>query len=335
MSDKQIIFEPIDDKYTYGKYNDLKIIIMNSNKYINANKLCKEYKKDFNNWKDNKSSIQLITEVDKYILSEEISINENKSLIEIKGEKNQVINGTYVHELLIHNIINWISAQCVIKVSKIINCYIKNEFNNEIKLKNIKITELKKKKSELFNQNNELNLKIYDMIINNKLLKKSNKKLEKNNNDITDNHEEINEKLYIVKKKLKYAYKMIDLCIENNLSKIENINVSIVILKCTKKNPVFQYIFIRESESDINKIIKNKVKDKYDEILRIDNVTNLVNFWNLLKSKLENKVEYCGYEINLIEINENEFLNIIQQVYEKIKNILNDEFNIDSDLNSE
>jgi hypothetical protein len=45
MSLNQIIFEHIDNKYSYGKYGDFKVIMMTSNRYINATKLCKEYNK--------------------------------------------------------------------------------------------------------------------------------------------------------------------------------------------------------------------------------------------------------------------------------------------------
>jgi hypothetical protein len=60
MSLNQIIFEHIDDKYSYGKYGDFKVIMMTNNRYINATKLCNEYNKQINNWLRNDGNKQLI-----------------------------------------------------------------------------------------------------------------------------------------------------------------------------------------------------------------------------------------------------------------------------------
>ena len=98
MSLNQIIFDNIDNKYCYGKYGDFKVIMMTSNRYINATKLCKEYNKKFKHWNENKSNIELINEVDKRIIMEG---NNNKSIICIKWGRNIITRGTYVHELLI------------------------------------------------------------------------------------------------------------------------------------------------------------------------------------------------------------------------------------------
>jgi hypothetical protein len=57
-------------------------------------------------------------------------------------------------------------------------------------------------------------------------------------------------------------------------------------------------------------------------LYRINNVANSINPWNRLKEKLKNKVEYCGNELNLIEIIELELLDNIKLVYEKRKDII-------------
>jgi len=119
MTLNQIIFEHIDDKYAYGKYGDFKVIMMTKNRYINATKLCKEYSKDFFNWKQNKNNQELINEVEIDIYSA-----DNKSIILINGGRNQIITGSYVHPLLMDNIIDWIRKPC--------NIY--NEYNIVLKL---------------------------------------------------------------------------------------------------------------------------------------------------------------------------------------------------------
>ena len=123
MSLNQIIFEHIDDKYSYGKYGDFKVIMMTSNRYINATKLCNEYNKRFDNWLKNDGNKQLINCVNnklvnsmaqKRAIKNNISIplkeriENNQAIIIIKGGKHRQLWGTYVHELLMDNIIKWI-----------------------------------------------------------------------------------------------------------------------------------------------------------------------------------------------------------------------------------
>jgi len=59
-------------------------------------------------------------------------------------------------------------------------------------------------------------------------------------------------------------------------------------------------------------------------------VSHSVNIWNRLKEKLRKKVEYCGNEINLIDINENDFIDTIKLVYDKRKEIIISDNNDDT-----
>ena len=117
----QIIFKHIDDKYAYGNYGEFKVIIMKSNTYINATKLCKEYNKEIKNWKENKNNKELINEVEKDIINSAVDkpTAENKSFIVVNtsnnNQKNKLISGTYVHQLLIPHIASWISLNKKIK----------------------------------------------------------------------------------------------------------------------------------------------------------------------------------------------------------------------------
>jgi hypothetical protein len=97
MSLNEIIFNHIDDKYAYSKYGKFTVIMMTSNRYINATKLCKQYGKEFKHWIRNDSSKELIEEVKK-----EISVCGYTQPI------NQLICGTYVHEKLMNSIIEFI-----------------------------------------------------------------------------------------------------------------------------------------------------------------------------------------------------------------------------------
>jgi hypothetical protein len=148
MTLNQIIFEHIDDKYAYGKYGDFKVIMMMKNRYINATRLCNESKRRFDNWLRNESNKQLINFVNNKLdynsipqnrgiennnlIANKIALENNKSIIIIKGGNNQLICGTYVHELLIPHIACWISPEFGIKVSEIVNSFISNEYINLI-----------------------------------------------------------------------------------------------------------------------------------------------------------------------------------------------------------
>ena len=94
----------------------------------------------------------------------------------------------------------------------------------------------------------------------------------------------------------------------------------------------------RKSNKKINKENYTKIKfttsDGLEEISRIDNVANSKNLWHRLKEKLKKKVEYCGNEMNLIDITEEELWNTIKLVYDKRKEVtINDD--IESNSNSD
>ena len=55
-----LISQDINDEYGYAKYLSHDVIIMKKNGYINMTKLCDQYGKAFRNWKQNKSSQELI-----------------------------------------------------------------------------------------------------------------------------------------------------------------------------------------------------------------------------------------------------------------------------------
>ena len=213
-----------------------------------------------------------------------------------------------------------------------------------VKLKN-KIDKKNEKISDQFNQINELikktdnqNLKIDELLKYSKKAEKQNRKLEQKLDDTNETLGDIKEELTDTNKKLGYACKKLDVAVEDRSPKTEEHDKyeSIAILKCTKKKALFRYYCIRGQLYHVNKRIKKKtIEEKYEEILRIDDVTNSVNLWNRSKEKLRKKVEYCGNEMNLIEINEDEFINTINIVYDKRKEITIDENNNVSDSESE
>ena len=137
-----IIFQDINDRFAYGLYLNMRVIIMKENGYVNATNLCNLENKEYRQWKRNQYAQELIRELEKLT-------RENSPGLEIVVNKGPIdISGTNVHSDQIPHIASWCSAQFAIKVSKIVNVYAINEFklqiaekDRTIEDKNIKINE--------------------------------------------------------------------------------------------------------------------------------------------------------------------------------------------------
>ena len=62
-----LCFEVIEDDFHYAQYGPFKVVMRKSDAFINATHLCKMGGKRFTQWKDNKSSIELVDAVNKEI----------------------------------------------------------------------------------------------------------------------------------------------------------------------------------------------------------------------------------------------------------------------------
>jgi len=114
----------IDDDYSCMQCGKLNIILMNKNGYINANKLCSNAGKEFRKWKENKISLELISE-----LSISLDIPA-KDLMEIPNVKNE-LRGTYIHQQLIIHVAYWCGPNFAIKMGKWINEWRKYSPDND------------------------------------------------------------------------------------------------------------------------------------------------------------------------------------------------------------
>src|ERR1700709_569051 len=119
-----ITFQSVDNEYEWGTYFDLNVLIMSRNGYMNATKLCQDGGKRFDNWLRNQGSKDLINEFE----SAAINVGDGRSLtILITGGNNPEYRGTYADPDLITHIASWVSAKLALKVSKIVNEYIKRD----------------------------------------------------------------------------------------------------------------------------------------------------------------------------------------------------------------
>ena len=94
-----LIIEGINERFSWALYGDFRVIMMNSNGYINATKLCQLGGKEFKHWNETKQASELIEEVKKYI---------NNPIILIKNNNKQKVWGTYVHPELLKHIFYWV-----------------------------------------------------------------------------------------------------------------------------------------------------------------------------------------------------------------------------------
>jgi hypothetical protein len=134
----EIVYEPINQDYGWGKYGEFKVLIRRRDGYVNATKLCKEGGKEFFHWSSNEASKRMANE-----LSTSLGIPRDGLFQVIVGGIDADLRGTYVHQDLVPHIASWISPQFAIKVSRIVNDFIVCQYEQAIREKNGEISQLK------------------------------------------------------------------------------------------------------------------------------------------------------------------------------------------------
>jgi hypothetical protein len=333
----QIIFEHIDEEYAYGKYAEFIVVMRKTDRYINASKLCSDYKKRFDNWTRNDGNKELINIVNNKLIQNRITSKSrlssdtnnqvyNPSMIQITTKKHgTILRGTYVHELLIPHIASWISPVFGIMVSEIINSHIASEYiktiqekDNAIKQKDDKIDELKLMMQEMKQRSEEAEKRAEER---DKKATKRSKKLEDKLDDTNVKLDVINEELIETKHVLKSTSKKLNIAVEDRVIKPEDENILeyFILLKNRRKNPDYKYYAIRGQKRYISIKLNQKLNDKYKEVFRISGTPNSVDILNKLKKNLGKKIKTSLNNINLETINEEEFIETIKQVYDERK----------------
>src|SRR5277367_4265484 len=152
-----ICFEHIKDDYWYGAYGEFRVVMMKTNGWVNASKMCKDGGKLFKNWLANEASQRLIRALEEQLghqasdstLAESslsvsytsagipaeasnsgsLSVSVCKTvLFDRATEIGSLISGTYVHALLIPHVACWISEVFALKGGEIINQYLVSEY---------------------------------------------------------------------------------------------------------------------------------------------------------------------------------------------------------------
>jgi len=93
-----------NDAFSYGMFNEYRVIIKNDDGYINATKLCKDGGKEFRKWKANANAHEFVTR-----LNDSGEILRDDLMQVIMDGKKYAVRGTYVHHALMPNIIEWMN----------------------------------------------------------------------------------------------------------------------------------------------------------------------------------------------------------------------------------
>jgi hypothetical protein len=282
---KNIIFKKIDDKFSYGKYGQFSVILMNKNGYVNATKLCNMGGKKLMHWNENKTSDNLL-----YTLSKITNIPKDELTIIVHGDNKSIVRGTYVHPKLICPIAQWISSEFTFKVSDIVDEYfIKEAIEEKNKL-------LKKKDDKI----DTLNKKIDMILKDTSKIKQQNKELKKQNIRLEDKQDKMLTKLETV---------CIDRVVPTGYSKdiahlllIKN-NIDLEESDSDSDDDIenYEYTVLRIMENSLNTTYSKHKKryPKCTELLNIEGSPNAIILWKRVKDTLKKDIVVNGSNFNL------------------------------------
>lgn len=294
MALTSIIYEQINDKYSRGKYGEFEVIMMTSNTYINATKLCNQYYKDFTQWKRNDGSDNLIIEVDTYLQSF-TTIQNSSNKVQVPGNSqgpqyksiiiiNTGINnlrGTYVHPLLIPHIASWISPKFAIKVSHIVNdrmtMYLRNE-NSELKMMIKQLSD--KNDKEFATLNEKIDNITDDLQVNTEILEQS----------------------------------VVDRSVKPDDS---SLTCQFVLLSSGDSEDLREYYPIRRQKKTMSHAI-NKLKQEFPiVVLTINCVPNSIYLWTNIKKheSLKGSMDFIDSNVFMLNITEDDFKNRIMTIF--------------------
>jgi len=200
---------------------------------------------------------------------------------------------------------------------------ITHKHNEEMKKNN---EEMKKYNEEIKKHNEEMK------IINNELIKRSQKmelqlndtleKLDETHNILGETKDELeitNEKLDTTDKTLNIVANKLNIAVKDRViyTKKKSTIEFFVIMK--NLNAEYKYYIIRGQHLYITS--KKEQLYGFVEIKKLECVPNATILWNLIKEQLKNSIDYCGNKLNLININESEFIEKIEIIYDLRKEV--------------
>jgi hypothetical protein len=132
----ELIYEPVNEEYGWGKYGTFKVLIRRKDGWINVTKLCKDGGKELKHWNENDTSKSLVQ-----VLKSSVGIPTDV----LTGGQDCIIRGTYAHPFLVPHIASWISPEFAFRVSRIVNDHLVREYREQIREKNTQLDEMVEK----------------------------------------------------------------------------------------------------------------------------------------------------------------------------------------------
>jgi outer membrane murein-binding lipoprotein Lpp len=311
------IFEQIDDKCSHGQYAEFKVIIMTSNSYINAAKLCTDYGKRFTNWLALKAAKKLMNELGDHISAAYNPAAEQPACIELKGG-NPKTRGTYVHPLLVPHIAGWISTKFAFKVSKIVNDFISYEYKQKI--------------NKLTSSNNTLLSEKLTLIEEVRLLRQETReatsKLLEENKEIKEKADTIITQNVTLNNKvdnLQGIINRIETKLKSNGSNIpanDALKESIIIMQ---KDDIIT--FIRAQNRAVKQSMRNKKNQGFGLVDGVSDIASTVGTLNVVKSQLLSDGHICKVDsrmyndVKLVDITALDLVRIITTVNNNCKTL--------------
>jgi len=201
------------------------------------------------------------------------------------------------------------------------------KLKSKIIIKNEKIDTLESKIDEILLSNKELlhSNKHMENLMNKANLKldETLEKLDETNEKLDDTKEELeetNEKLDHNDKTLNNISKKLDIAVEDRVIKTKKTSTLEYFVVMKNETTEYKYYIIRGQKRYIK--LKQDKLENFTQIKILECVPNASILWNLMKESLKNKVEYFGNKLNLIKITEEYFLNKIDDVYNKRKEVV-------------
>jgi|SRR5579872_881155 len=316
---RNIIFKDINEDYAWGKYGDIKVIIMKENGYINATHLVHNTQtkngrpKEFRQWKLLSTTEDLLS-----VVSKDVGISTTNLFIVIQTSSNKiaVTRGTYVHPDLIPQIASWASPNFAHTISKIVNKYFSKKADKEQ-------TKLLKKKDDKIDKLNE---KVDVLLSNNETLLSKNKKMDKRikrllskNDDLLDQNDEILHKVDIISN---------DRVVPTTSRRNDHL---LVIIKnnddaeeYAEDEICYGYHALRVMNKSLNtRIANHKSRHPDMEILcEIAYSPNSMNLWNRIKDQLGKgkkrklTIDHCKFNLRK-KYTEEEMIDDIQAIHDE------------------
>jgi len=325
----QIIFENINDDYSYGMYGDFKVIIHTESRYINVTKLCKNGGKDLCHWLENKETKKLIDYINENELPKKSKLEATFLVKGGKGEIYEKIRGTYAHPLIVPQVAQWISVKFALMVSEIINQHLVDEYllkldekDGEIESLNVTIKKINKK---LDTVTNELKLTRNELGDANSELKEIKYELY----DANDNIEALADELLKKDKSINTKNKVIDIATDKRVPSTKSItkteNFIIVKSKDKDNNSGHRYRIVAGLRNYANSACEKLLDNDFKEILRLEDVNNSKNVLHRLKeqNKKSKLLDFSGSRFSIVDkkISQTNLIKMIKELFEERKNV--------------